>query len=170
MSDYDNYPTVAERVAMKLALLRKWTAEGKVPDGFSCPSSLAKARTWDDPENGIFSIGSKRDWNTVNSPHRSSIVAIAKLIGPLSVRAAKKASKRRSDKIRIGDLEDLLQATEAAREDATTQWQELSQKLASKELELTAATAERTFLKSQLDSAKSEIRELKRRVFNIREV
>ncbi|TBF31482.1 hypothetical protein [Rhizobium ruizarguesonis] len=170
MSAYDNHPTVAERIAMKLALLRKWTAEGGVPEGFSCPSSLAKARTWNDPENGVFSIGSKREWNTKNSPHRSSIVAIARLIGSLSAQTSRSVSNRRSKDVRIDELQDLLKATDAAREDATTQWQELSQKLMSRELELKAAAAERAFLKSQLEEARSEMRDLRRRAFNIREV
>ena len=165
--EYSNYPDVKERIALKLALLRRWLEEG-IPEGVDCPKSLAKARVWDVPEIGAFGVGSKRDWNAKNSPHRASITAIAAALTMIRKTAAQKDKvRRRSPNERIVELQIKVDALELAREAATDQWQSKSQQLLSVENQLRVSLAHNAHLKKKLESTEQENAKLKRASYQI---
>jgi hypothetical protein len=164
---YSNAPDVAERIALKLALLRKWLAEG-LPKGAYLPKSLATAREWDDPEISAFKVGSKRDWNSINSPHRTSVLAIGSALKALrKVAASQNRPAKKTTKERLEDLKLRVEVAELAREEVSGQWQATSQKLQRSLLELKVSTARIEHLEEKIRSADETIARLKREFYKV---
>jgi len=111
-------PSVKLRVLARQQLLKQWLEKG-VPKGYMprLPQSLREAREWNDPELGIFSIGSRNEFVTTHSEWGDVVADINTLLDTLHERAGsppqvKKSATSRNDSLnqKVHELEQLLTA------------------------------------------------------------
>jgi hypothetical protein len=151
--------SVRERIDRRLEVLNDWLKEG-IPAGKFVPEGLTAARTWDDIELGILSIGSPNEFTTTHHVHGEKVRAIQKLLTKLRDRFGRppetpKASSARAEASFDRKAFDRLLAT------VVSQWHaERDQRLEDKKRAMTAeARAELLGLENaQKDAIIAELR------------
>ena len=104
--------SVLQRIQARIDLLETWLETG-IPkvigdDGIErpayLPTSLNKARLWEDAERGIFKIGDPNSFTTVHPKHGSKVVEIDNLIKRMKAAQARAKPSGRSLKEQLAAL------------------------------------------------------------------
>ncbi|WP_419830334.1 hypothetical protein [Methylobacterium sp.] len=84
--------TIEQRLERRLEVLREWHREG-IPAGKTIPKDLKAARTWEDPDLGILSIGSPNEFTSTHHVHGPRVKDIAALLTALKKRFGRPVTK-----------------------------------------------------------------------------
>lgn len=100
MNNREKAAKTKAQIEKRLEILSLWNVEG-VPEGYSLPKSLTKAKLWSDLELGIEKIGSNSSFVKTHRKYGKSVCDIEKKLDALNASIIKKPKSDREKQLRI---------------------------------------------------------------------
>lgn len=160
----DRAPTIQSRLDRRISVLRDWLDNG-VPAGFAVPTSLTKARLWENSELGIIRISSPNEFTTGHAHYGESISTIGDLLSKLRQRTLKPRGSKRAESVVLEGVprskSDFL-SSKRALEEAVSQWHRHRDQVIHEKDRADAAEARILLLQEECRKLEMQLAELRR--------
>jgi hypothetical protein len=156
-------PSIEERIARKLEVLREWTQNGVPVEHLgSMPRSLRDARTWEDVKLNVYKIGSPNEFVKTHDRWGESLVQIERCIFDLveAYRVNRVLPKKSRKVEKPANEVELISLREQMR-NLVRQWNEAREEADSWKGKAVSAERRLSRTKTALAEARAEISRLK---------
>jgi hypothetical protein len=155
--------SLQSRVQRKREILQLWLNDGVPHDKFlSLPRSLTEARKWEDPELGIYAIGSPNNFTTRHREVGRDVQAIGALLTKLRDKVKLPPSKARAVPRKPGiSVKEIHQAMSAL----ISQWHIAREEARKQRTRADVAEKHRDIARKELRDMEVELARLRRQVF-----